>query len=101
MVFFVNRGKLITGKQLSTQSEMSQLSVALDRPQENSEPEFGLPEDTMQENPSNELNSFSMNDLQGEGFKAAGAGFKVMGGAGKMKYTPKEDKIRKFVSLKL
>jgi hypothetical protein len=99
MVFFVNRGKLITGKQLSHQSEMSQLSIEIDRSQENMEPELGLPTDSMQE--SNNLNSLSMNDLQGEGFRVAGAGFKVLGGSGKMRYIPKEDKIRKFVSLKI
>jgi hypothetical protein len=101
MVFFVNRGKLITGKQLSHQSEMSQLSIEIDRSQENMEPELGLPTDSMQENESNNLNSLSINDLQGEGFRVAGAGFKVLGGSGKMKYIPKEDKIRKFVSLKI
>jgi hypothetical protein len=102
MVFIVNRGKLITGKKLSHQSEMSQLSVELDRPEENMEPELGLPTDSMEENTSNDLSSFNMNELQGEGFRAAGAGFRVAGaGINKMKYIPKQDKIRKFVSLKL
>jgi hypothetical protein len=54
------------------------------------------------DNSSDDLSSFNMNELQGEGFRVAGAGFRVASaGINKMKYIPKEDKIRKFVSLKL
>jgi hypothetical protein len=101
MVFIVNRGKLITGKQLSHQSDMSQLSIELNQPSENMEPELGLPTDSMQEDSGDNFNSFNMNEVQGEGFRVAGAGIKSLSGVSKMKYIPKQDKIRKFISLKL
>mmetsp|Transcript_4441 Transcript_4441/g.4465 ORF Transcript_4441/g.4465 Transcript_4441/m.4465 type:complete len:104 (+) Transcript_4441:63-374(+) len=103
MVWFVNRGKLITGRKLSEQSELSQISVKLGVIQESSqEQNLGLQGsmDSIQADPSKDLSSLSVNDLQGEGFRVKGAGFKVMGGAGH-KYVPKEEKLRKFISLKL